>query len=285
MVVRARGVRLALIYAALCAWGLFALFPLYWTVIASFKEPLAVSQGATFMPWVDFQPTLSAWRAILFGIEKETVGRPLANSVIIGLGSTFLVVVVGAMAAYGLTRFQVRAGPFGNQDVLFWIVSQRMMPPIVTGLALFLMLRVVGLIDTRTGMVLVYTAFNLPLAVWLMHNFFKQIPPSLEEAALTDGASRTQILWRIVLPVSAPGMVATFLFCLVFAWNEFLLALILTFNNARTMPILIASQHTQRAIEWWSLSAMSLITILPVVLITVGLQRYLVTNVLGGSGR
>ncbi len=282
---RARGVRLALIYAALCAWGLFALFPLYWTVIASFKEPLAVSQGATFLPWVDFQPTLSAWRAILFGIEKETVGRPLANSVIIGLGSTFLVVVVGAMAAYGLTRFQVRAGPLGNQDVLFWIVSQRMMPPIVTGLALFLMLRVVGLIDTRTGMVLVYTAFNLPLAVWLMHNFFKQIPPSLEEAALTDGASRPQILWRIVLPVSAPGMVATFLFCLVFAWNEFLLALILTFNNARTMPILIASQHTQRAIEWWSLSAMSLITILPVVLIAVGLQRYLVTNVLGGSGR
>lgn len=282
---RARGIRLALIYAALSAWALFALFPLYWTVIASFKEPLAVSQGATFLPWVDFQPTLSAWRAILLGIERETVGRPLANSVIIGLGSTFLVVVVGAMAAYGLTRFQVRVGPLGNQDVLFWIVSQRMMPPIVTGLALFLMLRVVGLIDTRVGMVLVYTAFNLPLAVWLMHNFFKQIPPSLEEAALTDGASRAQILWRIVLPVSAPGMVATFLFCLVFAWNEFLLALILTFNNARTMPILIASQHTQRAIEWWSLSAMSLITILPVVLITIGLQRYLVTNVLGGSGR
>lgn len=282
---KARGIRLGLIYAALSAWGLFALFPLYWTVIASFKEPLAVSQGATFLPWVDFQPTLSAWRAILFGIERETVGRPLANSVIIGLGSTFLVVMVGAMAAYGLTRFQVRAGPLGNQDVLFWIVSQRMMPPIVTGLALFLMLRVVGLIDSRVGMVLVYTAFNLPLAVWLMHNFFKQIPPSLEEAALTDGASRSQILWRIVLPVSAPGMVATFLFCLVFAWNEFLLALILTFTNARTMPILIASQHTQRAIEWWSLSAMSLITILPVVLITIGLQRYLVTNVLGGFGK
>ncbi|MBM3471398.1 MAG: carbohydrate ABC transporter permease [Armatimonadetes bacterium] len=282
---RARGIRLGLIYAALSAWGLFALFPLYWTVIASFKEPLAVSQGATFLPWVDFQPTLSAWRAILFGIEKETVGRPLANSVIIGLGSTLLVVIVGAMAAYGLTRFQVRAGPLGNQDVLFWIVSQRMMPPIVTGLALFLMLRVVGLTDTRAGMVLVYTAFNLPLAVWLMHNFFKQIPPSLEEAALTDGASRAQILWRIVLPVSTPGLVATFLFCLVFAWNEFLLALILTFSEARTMPILIASQHTQRAIEWWSLSAMSLITILPVVLITIGLQRYLVTNVLGGFGR
>ncbi len=279
------GVKLTFIYGALLAWALFALFPLYWMVIASFKEPLAVSQGATFVPWVDFRPTLAAWRAILFGIERETVGRPLVNSVIIGLSSTLLVVIVGAMAAYGLARFPVRAGPFRNQDVLFWIVSQRIMPPIVTGLALFLTLRVFGLTDTRTGMILVYTAFNLPLAVWLMHNFFQQIPPDLEEAALTDGASRGQILWRIVVPVSLPGLAATFLFCLVFAWNEFLLALILTFDKARTMPILIAAQHSQRAIEWWSLSAMSLITIFPVVLITIGLQRYLVTNVLGGFGR
>lgn len=282
---RSRGVRLALIYVALGAWGLFAIFPLYWMVIASFKEPLAVSQGATFIPWVDFHPTLAAWRAILFGIERETVGRPLANSIIIGLSSTLLVVVVGAMAAYGLTRFQSQAGRLRNDDVLFWIISQRMMPPIVTALALFLMLRVVGLTDTRVGMILVYTAFNLPLSVWLLHNFFRQIPPELEEAAFTDGASRWQILWRIVLPVSLPGLVATFLFTLVFAWNEFLLALILTFDKARTMPILIAAQHTQRAIEWWSLSAMSIITILPVVVITVGLQRYLVTSVLGRFGR
>lgn len=282
---RSRGVRLALIYVALGAWGLFAIFPLYWMVIASFKEPLAVSQGATFIPWVDFHPTLAAWRAILFGIERETVGRPLANSIIVGLGSTLLVVVVGAMAAYGLTRFQIQAGRLRNDDVLFWIISQRMMPPIVTALALFLMLRVVGLTDTRVGMILVYTAFNLPLSVWLLHNFFRQIPLELEEAAFTDGASRWQILWRIVLPVSLPGLVATFLFTLVFAWNEFLLALILTFDKARTMPILIAAQHTQRAIEWWSLSAMSIITILPVVVIIVGLQRYLVTSVLGGFGR
>lgn len=282
---RARGATLVLIYVALSAWGVLTLFPLYWMVIASFKEPLAVSQGATFIPWVDFQPSLHAWRAILLGIERETVAGPLTNSTVIGLASTLLVVITGAMAAYGLTRFQVRAGPVRNQDVLFWIVSQRMMPPIVTGLALFIMLRVFGLTDTRTGMVLVYTAFNLPLAVWLMHNFFRQIPPDLEEAALTDGASRAQILWRIVLPVSLPGLAATFLFCLVFAWNEFLLALILTFSRARTMPIMIAAQHSQRAIEWWSLSAMSIITILPVVLITIGLQRYLVTNVLGGFGR
>jgi len=280
-----RVIKSVLIYVALLAWSVFALFPLYWMVIASFKDPLAVSQGPTFIPWVDFRPTLSAWKAILFGIERETIGRPLVNSTIIGLGSTFLVVITGAMAAYGLARFQIQAGPFRNQDILFWMVSQRIMPPIVTGLALFMMLRLLRLIDTRTGMILVYTALNLPLAVWLMHNFFQQIPQDIEEAALVDGASRGRVLLQIVLPVSLPGLVATFLFCLVFAWNEFLLALILTFNRARTMPILIAAQHTQRAIEWWSLSAMSLITIAPVVVITLLLQRYLITNVLAGAGR
>jgi multiple sugar transport system permease protein len=149
------------------------------------------------------------------------------------------------------------------------------MPPIVTALALFLLLRTVGLLDTRTGLVLVYVAFNLPLATWLMHNFFRQVPASLEEAALVDGATRARALWHVVLPVSVPGLVATFLFCFLFAWNEFLFALILTFNRARTLPILIAAQHTQRGIEWWSLSAMSLITLLPAVLITLLLQGYL----------
>lgn len=272
-------------YAALLVWSLFVAFPLYWMVATSFKEPLDVSQGARFFPWRDFVPTLDAWRAILTGAERDTVGRPLRNSVVIGLTSTLLAVIVGAMAAYGLTRFPVRLGRFGNQDVLLWMISQRMMPPVVTALALFIVLWVVGLTDTRVGLILVYTAFNLPLAVWLLHNFFRQIPSSIEEAALVDGASRAQILWRVVLPVSAPGLVATSLFCLVFAWNEFLFALILTFDRARTMPILIAAQHSQRGIEWWTLSAMSIVTILPVVLIVIFLQKYLVSEVLGGVGR
>lgn len=272
-------------YAALLTWSLFVAFPLYWMITTSFKQPLDVSQGARFIPWRDFAPTLDAWRTILLGVERDTVGRPLGNSVVIGLTSTVLAVTVGALAAYGLTRFQVRLGRLGNQDVLLWMISQRMMPPVVTGLALFIMLWVVGLTDTRVGMILVYTTFNLPLAVWLQHNFFRQIPASLEEAAFVDGATRAQVLWRIVLPVSVPGLVATFLFCLVFAWNEFLFALILTFDRARTMPILIAAQHSQRGIEWWTLSAMSIVTILPVVLIVIFLQRYLVSEVLGGVGR
>jgi multiple sugar transport system permease protein len=234
---------------------------------------------------VDFRPTPDAWRNLLLGVERETVYGPLLNSVVVGTTSSLLAMALGASAAYGLARLRVRLGPMANEDVLFWIVSQRIMPPIVTALALFLLLRTVGLLDTRTGLVLVYVAFNLPLATWLMHNFFRQVPASLEEAALVDGATRARALWHVVLPVSVPGLVATFLFCFLFAWNEFLFALILTFNRARTLPILIAAQHTQRGIEWWSLSAMSLITLLPAVLITLLLQGYLVGRVLGGAER
>ncbi len=275
----------ALAYGILGAWSVLVLFPLYWLVTASVKDPLAVHQGPKFFPWADFQPTLDAWRSLLLGIERETIYGPLWNSVIVGSTSSLLAVALGGSAAYGLARMRVRLGPMGNEDVLFWIVSQRIMPPIVTALALFLMLRVVGLLDTRTGLVLVYVAFNLPVATWFLHTFFRQIPPSLEEAALVDGASRAQALWHVVLPLSTPGLVATFLFCFLFAWNEFLFALILTFNRARTLPILIAAQHTQRGIEWWSLSAMSLITLAPVVAITLLLQGYLVGRVLGGEER
>jgi len=275
----------ALSYCALGVWTVVVLFPLYWLVIASFKDPIAVHQGPTFIPWVDFPPTLKAWKDLLFGIERETVYGPLQNSVVISGTSSLLAMALGAAAAYGLARLPVRIGPLSNDDLLFWIVSQRIMPPIVTALALFLMLRVIGLLDTRLGLVLVYLAFNLPLATWLMHNYFRQVPVSLEEAALVDGASRARALWHVVIPVSVPGLVATFLFCFLFAWNEFLFALILTFNRARTLPILIAAQHTQRGIEWWSLSAMSLITLMPVVAITLLLQRYLVSRVLAGMER
>jgi multiple sugar transport system permease protein len=258
-------------------------FPLYWLVTASFKDALAIHQGPTFVPWVDFQPTADAWTRLAAGAEGEMVGGPLLNSVLVGGTSSLLAMALGASAAYGLARARVRLGPMANEDILFWMVSQRLMPPIVTALALFLMLRTVALLDTRTGLLLVYVAFNLPLATWLMYNFLRHVPASVEEAAWVDGASRGQALVHVLLPVSLPGLVATFLFCFMFAWNEFLFALVLTFNRARTLPILIAAQHSQKGIEWWSLSAMSLITLAPVVLITLLLQRYLVAQVLRGS--
>lgn len=273
------------IYLPLGIWALVVLFPIYWMITTSFKPGLAVSQGPTYVPWVDFVPTLQAWNGILFGDQAPAIRQAFVNSVVVGGLSSLLALFFGAFAAYGLTRFRYRLGFLGNRDILIFIVSQRMMPPIVTALALFLMLNTVGLTDTRVGLILVYTAFNLPLAAWLMYNFFNQIPPYLEEAALVDGATRYQVFWRVVVPVSVPGLIATFFFTLIFAWNEFLFALVLTSRDAQTLPIFIAAQHSQRGVQWWALSAMSIVTVLPVVLFTLGVHRFLVERILVGTNR
>lgn len=275
----------ALQYLVLAVWALIVIFPLYWLVTTSFKPPLAVSQGPKFIPWVDFRPTLEAWRDLLVGPQSSALRRALGNSAAVSLWSTLIVLVLGAAAAYGLARFSVRVGPVRNADVLTWMVSQRMMPPIVAALGLFVLLRKVGLLDTRLGLVIVYAAFNLPLAVWLLHGFFQQVPAYLEEAAMVDGATRLQALVRVVLPLTVPGFVANFLFVFMLTWNEFLFPLILTFDRAQTLPILIAMQHSQRGVEWWSLSAMSIITLLPTVVITVLLNRFLVLRLLIGAGK
>jgi multiple sugar transport system permease protein len=266
-------------YTLLIAWAIFVSFPIYWTITTSFKGEADVYLGPKYFPWVDFQPTLKAWKRMLT-VEKDMVLRPLTNSMIIATISSLLAMIFGSMAAYGLTRYQFKLGPLRNRDILTWIVSQRIMPPIVTVLALFLILKVVNLLDTQAGMILVYTAFNLPLAVWMMRNFLVQLPPSIEEAAMVDGASSAQTFFRIVIPMTLPCLAATFLLCFVFAWNEFLFALFLTYNKAQTMPLLIAAQHFQRGPQWWDISVLAVIAIAPVVIIALFLQRYLVKGLI-----
>jgi len=271
-----------LTYTLLVSWAMFALFPTYWTITTSFKEKLDVFLGPKYVPWADFKPVLKWWKRI-FTVERSEVIRPFKNSIIIATISSLIAMLLGTMAAYGLTRFRFKLGRLGNQDILVWIISQRMMPPIVTVLALFLMFKIVSekyLIDSLLGMILVYSSFNLPIAVWVMRNFLSQIPLSIEEAAMVDGASRTQIFFRIIIPMTLPSLTATFLLCFIFAWNEFLFALLLTFSDARTVPILIASQHFQRGPQWWDISALSTLAIAPVIIIALSLQRYLVRGLI-----
>ncbi len=274
-----RTISIIITYILLIAWTIFVLSPIYWTVTTSFKGEADVYLGPKFFPWIDFKPTLWAWRKMLT-IERDMILRPLINSVIIATISSLFAMVFGSMAAYGLTRFQYKFAFWRNQDILVWIVSQRMMPPIVTVLALFIMLKVVNLIDTRPGMILTYTAFNLPLAVWMMRNFLIHLPRSTEEAAMVDGASSMQTLFQIVIPMILPGLAATYLICFIFAWNEFLFALFLTFNKSQTIPLLIAAQHFQRGPQWWDISALAVIAITPVVIIALFLQRYLVKGLI-----
>lgn len=271
-------------WAVVIVWTGFAMFPLYWTLVTSFKTPLAVNLGPFYLPWVDFIPTLDPWRNIAtrdFGGGQVWI--PFMNSVIVGTTSAALAVAIGAMAGYGLSRFHYKFGRMGNRDIAFWILSQRILPPIVTAIPFFLIFRSLRLLDTRFALIVVYTMFNLPFSVWLMRDFFDSVPKEIEECARVDGCSEFGAFIRIALPLSMTGLAASFVLCLVFSWNEFLLALILTFSKAQTMPLLIAGQNFQRGPEWWSISALAILTVLPVAVLASIAQRHIIHGLTFGA--
>jgi multiple sugar transport system permease protein len=260
-----------LLYIILTLWALFILFPIYWTVVTSLKTPEDVILGPKYIPWVDFKPTLQNYRNVYI-VQNTT--KYLVNSVVASVVSTFFALIFGSMAAYGLSRFQYKFAVMRNNDIFMWIVSQRMMPPIVSVLALFIVFHSIKILDTRLALIIAYVTFNLPIVVWLMRSFMDQVPKTIEEAAQIDGASYIQVLFRIVLPTIVPGIIASSLLCMIFAWNEFLFALILSFNKAQTMPLLIAFQRTQEAIKWWNISSLTVIAILPVLIMFLLLQKF-----------
>lgn len=281
-----RRVKLTVTYTLLAVWAVICLFPIYWLVITSFKLPIAVFRGPTYFPWIDFQPTLDAWKYLLSGPVQHKVVSSWSNSAILAVSSGALAVIIGAMAGYGLTRFRylVPGLKWGNNNIAFWIISQRMLPPVVIILPFLIMYRFVGLVDTHVGMILAYTVFNLPFAVWIMRDFFAGLPVDLEESALIDGASRIEAFRKIVLPLSKPGLVATFLFCMMFSWNDYLFALMLTFSRASTMPMYIAGEGTQSyGPQWWYLSALSLLAIVPMAVVAVMVERYITRGLVVGA--
>jgi multiple sugar transport system permease protein len=272
-----------LTYILLILWCVIVYFPIYWTLITSFKLPIAIAEKVTYIPWVDFKPSLHAWHDILFGADQSTVLRNFLNGGVVSITSAGVAVLLGAMAGYGLTRFEYKFGFWRNNDIAFWFVSQRIMPPIVVVLAFLIMYRYLGLVDTRLGLALAYIGFNLPLAVWILRDFFSEIPRELEESAMIDGASRFRAFWSIALPLSVPGLVATFILLFIFTWNEFLFALILTFQKAGTVPLLLASQVTGTGVQWWRMSVLAIMSIVPSIICAVILERYIVKGLFAGG--
>jgi multiple sugar transport system permease protein len=270
-------------YIPLTIWAVFVLFPLYWMVITSFKDNSSIYNGARWLPFVDFKPSLSAWQSILGG--NNSIIGPLTHSLVIVTVSTLIALFLGTLAGYGLARFDLRFAWMRSHDISFFIISQRMMPPIVVVMAFFILLRHLALLDTLAGMIIVYIGFALPLVVWFMQNYFRQVPITIEEAALCDGASRFMVFWRIALPLTAPGLIATFLLAFSFSWNDFIFAVMLTQTHATTLPIAIAQQQGQLGTSWWNICAISLVSIVPMVIAAVFLQKRLVTGLLGGSDR
>ncbi len=251
---------------------LIALAPVYWLVTISLKPE--IDQFAVPPIWFAFKPTLQHY---FTAFQSGEFTQYFENSIAIAALSTLLALALGVPAAYGLSRFPA-------PRLSFWILSTRMLPPIVTVIPIFLMLRQAHLLDSLTGLIIVYTGFNLPFVIWMMQSFFNEVPRDLEEAAMLDGESRFGAFLRIVLPLVTPGLAATAVFCLIVAWNEFLFALILTqTDSAMTVPVGIAAQVTQYEIKWGAMSAAGVAAMLPVLLFATAAQKYLVRGLSLGA--
>jgi multiple sugar transport system permease protein len=271
-------------WVLLAFWGLFAIFPVYWMAITAFKKQRDIFQGPFLFPFVDFTPSTQSWERIL-GQDRDDILKGIGNSLLFASASAFISVVLGAFAAYGLARFTYRYGPYKNNDLSFLIVSQRIMPPIVAVIALFTMFRTVGLIDSPIGMILAYTWFNLPLTVFILTDFMKRIPIDIEHAAAIDGYGKFTQIWKVVLPLAMPGLAAAFLLAFFFSWNDFILALMLTFQKASTLPIVITNMSAQMEPRWWLISAVGLLAIIPPMIAVIVLDRFMERQVLHGGTR
>lgn len=357
-----------LAHCLLVGWSVVVLFPIYWVIITSFKDAAAVNQGPFYVPFLDFEPTLDAWRvqftsdpycdvpsivrqigllaynSFAFILSPVVTLQPMepqickiflafTNSIVISIAATAICVAVGAMAAYALARIEYRpkvgnVGIFvglillvivatsyagvpwwlassvalalfvllvrtlgkrfvrslGNGDILFWIISQRILPPIVLVIPIYVMFQAVRLLDTHLALIAVYAVANLPIVVWLMRDFFASLPIELEESAQLDGATRFRIFWEVVLPLTRPGLAATTLLTLILNWNEYLFAVFLAYAKVQTMPIMVAAKNAgEKGVLWWEMSAVIVIMIIPVILMAILLTRFISRGVLMGA--
>ena len=251
----------------------FVLVPLYWMVMTSVKP---TSDYMTIPPvWFPKEPTLVHYTAALFSYRGL---QGLTNSLIVASAATVLSSLLGTMMAYSLARFNT-----GGQHLAFWVLSQRFLPPVAIILPIFLLFRGWGLYDTHVGLILIYTFMTLPLTVWMMYAYFRQLPRSLEEAALVDGASTRTVFLEIVLPMVTPGIAATAILCFLYAWNDFFFALILTRTNARTAPVAVVNFMNYEGWEWGRIAAGGTMIMLPVLVFSFLVRRYLVHGLTGGA--
>jgi len=270
----------AISYIILIFWSLVLFFPMYWVVITSFKLPVDLAQGATYLPFDDFQPHLHAW-TYLFVERFDWFMQPFMNSVIIAFVSSTIALVIGSLAGYALARFDYNGH---NDSIVLGFMSQRMFPGALFILAFLVMFSQLKLLDTRTALIIVYASGSIPFVVWIMRDFFATIPVEIEESAMIDGASRLLIIFRIAMPLAAPGLVAVFVLSLIGAWNEYLVAVTLTFREAITIPLFMQMQVTQTGYtEWWNMSAISLVSVIPVMIAGMALEKYISSGLTFGA--
>ncbi|MFK7992534.1 MAG: carbohydrate ABC transporter permease [Granulosicoccus sp.] len=289
-------------------YATITMIPLVWIVMTSFKSP---PDSISYPPKVVFEPTIEGYCNLFTTRSRQTreyvdsLGAPegvcdeitrerqmvivgesnywprFQNSLIIAFGSTILAVSLGTLTAYGFSRFKV---PLAD-DLLFFILSTRMMPPIAVAVPIYLMYRKLGLSDTALGMILLYTAVNVSLAVWLLKGFIDEIPREYEEAAMIDGYTRLQSFWKVVLPQATTGIAATAIFCLIFAWNEYAFAVLLTSGTAQTAPPFIPTIIGEGGLDWPAVAAGTTIFVIPILVFTILLRKQLLRGITFGAVR
>lgn len=294
--------------AIIVVYALVSMIPLAWIFLTGFKSP---PDSISYPPKIVFEPTLEGYCNLFTTRSRQTseyiqsLGEPTSNcdriarsrnmviagpsnfvprfwnSIVIAFGSTFLAVFLGTLAAYGFSRFKVPL----KDDLLFFILSTRMMPPIAVAIPIYLMYRYVGLSDTKLGMILLYTAVNVSLAVWLLKGFIDEIPREYEEAAMIDGYTRLQAFRKVVLPQAATGIAATAIFCLIFAWNEYAFAVLLTSGSAQTAPPFIPIIIGEGGQDWPAVAAGTTLFLIPILVFTILLRKHLLRGITFGAVR
>jgi len=289
-------------------YAVVSMIPLAWIVMTGFKTP---PDSIAYPPKLVFEPSLEGYCNLFTTRTRQTadyiqsLGPPQStcdeitrkrdmviagpsnyvprfwNSLIIAFGSTFCAVSLGVLAAYAFSRFRI---PLAD-DLLFFILSTRMMPPIAVAIPIYLMYRKLGLSDTALGMILLYTAVNVSLAVWLLKGFIDEIPREYEEAAMIDGYTRLHAFFKVVLPQAATGIAATAIFCLIFAWNEYAFAVLLTSGEAQTAPPFIPTIIGEGGMDWPAVGAGTTLFVIPLLVFTVLLRKHLLRGITFGAVR
>ncbi len=301
---RTRGIAGAIVIV----YALVSMIPLFWIFATGFKTP---PDSISYPPKVFFTPSLEGYCNLFTTRTRQTteyiqsLGPPTTlcdkitrsremviagpsnyvprfwNSIVIAFGSTFLAVTLGVLAAYAFSRFKVPL----KDDLLFFILSTRMMPPIAVAIPIYLMYRELGLSDTKLGMILLSTAVNVSLAVWLLKGFIDEIPKEYEEAAMIDGYTRLQAFYKVVLPQAATGIAATAIFCMIFAWNEYAFAVLLTSGEAQTAPPFIPTIIGEGGMDWPAVGAGTTLFLIPILVFTVLLRKHLLRGITFGAVR
>jgi multiple sugar transport system permease protein len=269
---RRRTLRLMARYAAAIGVTVVFLFPVYWLFMIAFKTPEEIFHSPPV--WYPARIQFANFAVLFKDGDAVTVG----NSLFIAGCSTLISMFIGTLGAYSLARFKT-----GGENLAVWIISQRMIPPIAIVFPLFLLYVWFGWVDTYYGMILLYTAFNLPYVIWMMRGYIEDVPIDLEQSALVDGCTRWQVLLRVVFPMVRTGLFATAVFTFVFAWNDFIFALVMTRSAVTTYPVQVTHYFGAQSYFWAKIAAMSMLGTLPVLLAVAALQKYLVRGISLGA--